>query len=346
MKESRVEHGFQKFSKALKSQDISSVVIITGDEKYLVDWAIQSLIDKFVNKAVEDMDKTYFSVESLDVEKIKEACETMPFMSERKVVIVQEKSLKNNGESKIKKSQLDEIIEYLNCVPEMCLLILSGRAFENNLKQIKKIDGIKHFNFETLFEKDLKLFIKKRFKENNKEISPAVLNRVIQNSGYFNRESNYNLYDLQNDISKISAYSSSDEISLGDVETVISGNIESHIFALIESISIGRKDHGLILLKQITFKEKGIYRILSLIISQFEIMLKVKDMKDDGYSFLEMKKFLKIHEYRIKKASSVVNRYTSEKLKKILIKAYEIDKEIKTGMLDENLAMEIFIASI
>ena len=51
-------------------------------------------------------------------------------------------------------------------------------------------------------------------------------------------------------------------------------------------------------------------------------------------------------EYRIKKLIPYANKYSVEKLKHTLSGIYEVDRNIKTGLLDGQLALEMFIASI
>ena len=38
------------------------------------------------------------------------------------------------------------------------------------------------------------------------------------------------------------------------------------------------------------------------------------------------------------------NRYSADKLKKILSNIYEVDRNIKTGVLSDQMALEMFIA--
>ena len=45
------EHAFQKIGKDLKADAIPGVVLLCGEEQYLVHWAAEQLIKKYVNKA-------------------------------------------------------------------------------------------------------------------------------------------------------------------------------------------------------------------------------------------------------------------------------------------------------
>ena len=89
-----------------------------------------------------------------------------------------------------------------------------------------------------------------------------------------------------------------------------------------------------------------VYHMLSMIIGQFEIILSVKELREKSMSNSQIHKALKIHEYRIKKAVPLADRYSIKDLRRILINAYEIDNSIKSGLMEAQLALELFIAEI
>ena len=142
------------------------------------------------------------------------------------------------------------------------------------------------------------------------------------------------------------AYSEGEEILLSDVLATVSGNLETSVFAMLDAISIGRKNEAYLLLNSLLSSGENLYMILSLIASQFEIILEVKELKEEGKNLSEIQSILQIHEFRIKKAMSFADRYSVKSLKQILIKVYEIDKSIKTGLLEQSFALELFIAQI
>lgn len=61
---------------------------------------------------------------------------------------------------------------------------------------------------------------------------------------------------------------------------------------------------------------------------------------------MQIPKTLGVHEFRVKKAAAAADKYSIKGLKRILSKAYEIDGNIKTGFLEQTLALELFIAEI
>ena len=91
---------------------------------------------------------------------------------------------------------------------------------------------------------------------------------------------------------------------------------------------------------------ENVFKILALICMQLETILFVKEHKEEGYSYSDINKELGIHEYRVKKASAFTNRYSSEQLHKALSLVYQVEKNIKEGMLDSRLALEMLISQI
>ncbi len=70
------------------------------------------------------------------------------------------------------------------------------------------------------------------------------------------------------------------------------------------------------------------------------------EFRKKGMSVIEIQNKLKIHEFRLKKALQTCERFNVRGLKDVLIKLYEIDRNIKNGILDGEIALELIIAGI
>ena len=97
---------------------------------------------------------------------------------------------------------------------------------------------------------------------------------LIQDSGYGNKDIEYNLYNLENDIKKIIAHSNGDEILSSDVALTISTNLETNVFAMLDAVSRNRKDEAYRLLHNLMVSGEGVFRLLALISSQLELIWK------------------------------------------------------------------------
>ena len=281
-------------------------------------------------------------------EQIRNDCETLPFLSERRVVLVSDFNLVEGGKTKGFNEEEERLLtDYLLDIPDHCMLIITSKGVDKRKKILRSIaERGSIYEFGKLDEKSLKAYIGKRFKEAGKNARPSVVSELIATSGYYDKETDYTLFNLENDIKKAIAYNESTEICMDAVENSISGNMDTNVFAMIESLGRNRKDEAYQILHNLFISGEQVYRLLALLCSHFEIILSVKEMREEGKSFAEMKDILGIHEFRIKKAASFAEKHSLQNLRKILGKVYEIDKNIKTGLLEPYLALELFIAGI
>lgn len=301
-----------------------------------------------MNPISKDLDFSKLDGSAVTFEQIRNDCETVPFLSGRRVVVIADFKLMEGGKTKgFDEAEERMLSDYLKKVPDSCLLIITSGGADKRKKLFKAVsDAGSTYEFCELDEKSLKSYIEKRFRDAGKAARSSVVAELIASSGYYDKDTDYTLYNLENDIKKAVAYSETGEIGMDAVENTVSGNIDTNVFAMIDSLGSGRKDEAFQMLHNLITSGEQVYRLLALLCSHFEIILSVKEMREEGKSLPEMKDILGIHEFRIKKAASFAERYTAGHLRRILQKTYEIDKNIKTGLLEPSLALELFIAEV
>lgn len=342
------EHAYKKIDKEIRSNSLKNLLLLFGRENFLIHWAIETIIKKYVNESCKEMDYTKLDGTAVTFEEIRNACETMPFLSERRVVLIQDFKLMEGAKTKgFGEEEENKLAGYLKNLPETCQLIITSESADKRKKLFKAAsDSGGVYEFGELDEKSLKAYIEKRFKDAGKSAKSSVVAELIQASGYYDKDTDYTLYNLENDIKKAIAYTEEQEIGHDAVANTVSGNMDTNVFAMIDSLGRDRKDEAYQMLNNLLVSGEQVYKLLALLCSHFEIILSVKEMKEEGKSFADMKNILGIHEFRIKKAASFAEKYSVNSLRKILQKSYEIDKNIKTGLLEPSLALELFIAEI
>ncbi len=342
------EHSFKLFTKNIRANEITDIILMYGVEQYLVSWAVETLVKKYVNPACLYMDYVVFDDEKLDIESIINSCDTFSMISEKRVVWVKNfKPLESETPRGYKKEDIDRLINYIENNNPSTILVLSCMAPSKKLpiyKSIAKAGQV--YNFDQIDKQQLVSFAKKRFQKAGVEIEPKLLRMMIDLTGYYNKDTEYRLYNFENDIKKVIAHSDGQFISEEDINYTVNGDLDTYIFNLMDAISSNKKDNAFKLLYNILDAGSDVYSIISLIVSQFELILEVKELRQDGKSMLDISKELKIHEFRVKKAIGFGDKFTIEKIKEILSGIYEVDRSIKTGLLEQRLALELFIARI
>ena len=330
------------------------VMLLCGKEDFLVDWAKGFIKNKLVSPATAALDCVTFSESGLDPYEIQAACEMVPMMSERKLVIVENCDIFTAQVPKDMNSEgAAELAAYIPQLPESALLLFtSGRP--NKTKAIYKAVercGI-IYDFTPLDDATLSGWMAKRLRAAGKAASPKDLITFAKSCGYGDSERSYTLHNLENDLKKAIAACEKDVLTLDDFMESAAGQAETNAFKLLDSAFSGRKNDAFSILNatidiQQPSKEAGvILSFLGLLCSQLEIMTEARERLDEGQSMFQVQTEMGTNEYRLRKALSACGRKSTSELKDILWKAYQTEKDIKGGSLEGRLCLELFIAEL
>lgn len=346
-------HAFIQIGRDMKRGAIGSPLLLCGVESFLVDWAKGELIDRYVNQATRTMDLVTLDEEDISLGKIVEACETLPLFSEKKVVVLDNFTpVAGKRLQSMAPGDIEELCKYVKELPPTTLLIITfygevdGRrqAKSSLLKAVEAAGAV--YNFSLLSGEDVRKFIVKRMKGAGKYARPGVISKLIVESGYLNQDIDYALYNLESDMKKLFSLCEGEEITMDLLDEAISGNLEHNVFRLLDAISTNRKDEAFRRLHDLLLTGANTFQLQALIVGQLELMLMGKEMRMEGMPLEQIEKDLKVHAYRLQKAMGFAERHSVEDLRRMLLIALDVEKNIKTGILDEKLAMEMLVAEM
>ena len=330
------------------------VMLLCGKETFLADWAKGYIRDKVVSPAASVLDCSVFSESGLDPYEIIAACETVPMMSERKLVIVENCDIFTAQSPKDMNAEgAAELAAYIPQLPDTTLLLFtSGKP--NKTKAIYKAVE-KHgiiYDFTPLDDATLSGWMAKRLRAAGKAASPRDLITFAKSCGYGDSERSYTLHNLENDLKKAIAGTDKAVLSLDDLMESAAGQAETNAFRLLDSAFSGRKNEAFSILNatidmQQPSKEQGtILSFLGLLCSQLEIMTEARERLDEGQSMFQVQTEMGTNEYRLRKALSACGRKTTAQLKESLFKAYQTEKDITGGAMEIRLSLELCIAEL
>lgn len=346
-KNSKTEHAFKIFHKDLREDNFPPVIFMYGEEEYLIEWACKSLADKFTDSSMRSMDFVKLGEED-SAESLLSACDTFSVFSSKRIIWacgfspLVKKNSKGFGEGELKK-----ISDYIENPNPQTILVFSCITPEESSPLVKKLEKqCRTYLFNKLDRPQLNAFAEKRFRSAGINIDKSTLRYLIDETGYFNRETDYRIFNLENDIKKIIAYSDGDRIREEDIDATVHGEMDKFIFDFLDAVTGNRKDKALRMLNNILSGGEEAYSILGLLVNQFELMLEAKELYETVKDSQEVTDILKINGYRVKKALSFAEKFSLKRLKEILSQLYEIDRNIKTGLIEQNLALELLIGRI
>ena len=300
------------------------VYLLYGTKDFSIDEKIKKLVSGFL-----DIKKYDLSVDS--IKEVIEDAETYSLFGDKKAIVIENSNVFLAGQS-----SSDELEKYLSNINPYSVLIFVCR-FEkiDSRKKITKLIQKNGKVFEFNSDLDLSVYVKELF--NGFNIKNDDLNLFIDRVGS-------NPLILQNEVQKLILYKDGDvNISRDDILNVSVKSNNFDIFKLIDYILTGKKDLAIEMYHNMLLINEEPLKILVMLANQFRIIYQAKELMFKGYSERDIAGVLKIHPYRVKLAIQASRGYSSEILLNYLYELSEIDYGIKTGFLDKNLSMELFI---
>lgn len=182
--------------------------------------------------------------------------------------------------------------------------------------------------FKTLNNLQLSNFAKEKIKAKNSQISPSALSLLISKTGN-------DLWRLNNEIEKLSAASKNQIIDNSLVESLIHGEMEENIFALIDALVAKNNNLALRLLEEQILAGLSQDYILAMLQRQIKILLIIKTLQTkDKLSEKELVTNLKLHPFVIKKSLEQSKKFSLPELHDYWQELLRIDLGNKRGKID------------
>lgn len=343
---------YRQLMSDIKNNSIKPVYLIYGSETYLIDKGWEALKNAVVTSFPE-LNYTLLAGEKLEASELSAACETFPFGSDKRLVVVRDLGiLKGKGEGE--EAALDrkdpqpfvDVIESIN--DTTCLLLVSYGSIDKRKKLVNELK--KHgavYEFDRIDRDELAQWIKKGLGKSGKVISPRELDHFINSTGYIDKNGSKTMYDVENEIIKLAGYMGNlTDVQMAHIEAVVPRNIENDIFKLINACSEKDVDRSLRLYGDMLLEGENSFGILALLSKQIKNMLEVSELYGKKYDGRDISLKLKLHEYTVKlciKYSSSIKRPV---LQSAFRKCLNAELSIKSGKMGERLAMEMLLVGL
>lgn len=295
------------------------------------DYSINNEIKK-ICKNIDDMNISRYDLNNDLISLVIEDAKTISLFGDKKIVIADNANMFTASTSKDSEI-IEDYLKNINEYTDLIFIVHSDKidARKKITKAIKEKGKIIEFNDDL----DAVSLIRRLFKDYNIEYSDIKL--LIDRVGN-------NPLIITNEINKIKIYKGNDKnITSEDILNLTNKIIEIDVFKLIDYIVRKDKENALELYNEMLKVNEEPIKIIVILANQFRIMYQSKELLKKGYSEKDIASILKIHPYRVKLAIQNSRNYTSEMLLKYLNDLADIDIGIKTGTINKDLALELFI---
>ena len=213
----------KEIDEAIKSGKFNRVYLLSGEEVYLVKKYFDAIKKAVVDPATEMMNYNYF-VGKADVDNIISACDTLPFMSENRLVAVKDSKLFEAG----RKDDSEKLKDYIQNIPESTVLcFVEDKADKRSglYKEIKKYGCCAEFSF--LKDRELIGWV---CDEGKGRIKSDVAEYLIKCVGTA-------MESLEGEIDKLLNYLPQDEsVTRQTIDSICTKSPETNVFDMVEAI--------------------------------------------------------------------------------------------------------------
>ena len=308
-----------------------------GKEKYLIDEEIKKFKSKYDDINIVDI--TYNN----NLDKIIDEANSISLFAEDKLIIVRDTTIFNRKKKEenseySNKENFDVLINYLNNQNDQVeLIFINNQETIDNTKKITKLikekGVIKEFNNINIKETIKSLFGKYKI---SYDLIDLLVNRVGNDISI-----------LKEEIDKIITYKDKDtEITKDDILNLTYLNIDVSAFNFADQIINKNKDEALKIYNELLEMHSDPSTVIALLAAKVRLIYSVLELRHLGYSMYQMCDTLESKEYPIKLAMQAASKTTKDEIISILNDLADLDINIKSGKINPNLGMQLFILKI
>lgn len=331
----------QDFTKNISPKSISPVYLFAGEESYLIDLCLNRLNCVL---AVDDLNKEVFYALDSSAEDILNAVQTLPFLSEKRVIIVK-------GVNKMKAADAERLTDYIsNTVDTSCLILLYPDNYKKEsiakrkslISECGSSKSCVAVDCRKQYENEVKDFIKSEFASRSKTVSFDVISRIVDENGT-------DLLNISNEIEKLCLFAGKDKktVTEDDLEQISGYTKEANVYALASEIEAKNIKKAMFILEKLLTEGEDAIAILSTLSSTVRKLLNAKSMiEEQQMSDTETAAALRIHNYFARAFFVNLRKHSIKNLKASLKVILKADTAIKTGNSDTVSALEKIILSV
>jgi DNA polymerase-3 subunit delta len=309
--------------------------------------------------SMAELNTTTMDGNRLTLSELRHACDTIPFMADRRLVIVHgllerlaargkgRGQQASQGESSARnRAFLEELAAYLPGLPPTTRLIFveeKSLPASHPILKLTKTEGkegrgfVKHFQLPKDWE--LPDWIQKRTRAKGGDIDREAITLLAALVGN-------DLRLLDQEIEKLLLYADGRPVNAEDVRVLVSRARETNIFDLVDCVGRRETDRALRLLHGLLADGEAPLYLLTMLARQVRILIQVSELGAQGLTQKEMADRLKLHPFVVKKGDAQARNFTMADLEAAHTRLVEADWSIKTGKMEDVLALDTLVVDL
>ena len=315
----------------IKTGQFQTCYLLFGEEDYLKRQYKHKLLDALTQPG-DTMNFSSYEGDGTSVGELIDLAETLPFFADRRVILVTDSGF-------FKKSN-EELAQYLTQLPESVCFLFVEREVDKRSKTYKAAAKAgRAVEFRMPDEKTIARWMGARLKEANKTISKEAWAEFVSRT-------DENMENMDREMEKLLSYTVDREhIALEDVRAVCTQQTQTKIFDMISAVAAKDGKKVMLLYQDLLSAKEPPMRILYLIVRQFRQMIVIKELSGKRTDTFTIAKRVGMPDFAVRKNLGLCKNFTMEQMRRLLADAAALEERVKTGRMDERMAVELLMLS-
>ncbi len=339
---------YKKLREALKKGDVKPVYLICGAESHLKNTAVRLICDAVLgNDPYREMNTAVMEAPTPD--DVLTAATTLPFMAERRVVIVKDfppffQKEKNAGENAEEdsedesgnKSEIKAFAESLKALPpETCLIFLIRGEVDKRKSAFRAVSKAAELvELDCADKSDTVRSLTGRAGIAGRRLDPADADWMIAVCGE-------GLDNLFSELDKLIAYTEGrSAITRDDIAAVCSPRSEFKVFEMTDALLKGNARLAFRQLRLMESTGEDQIRLIIILGEQCRRVLYCSELRRERYSIAEIARIMGLPAFVTEKNAAAGMSYQPEQLRQFCLWCRDREYELKSGQIPEEGALE------
>ncbi|MBI2448256.1 DNA polymerase III subunit delta [Candidatus Microgenomates bacterium] len=305
-----------------------------GEDDFLSSQQLQRQKNNFVTKH-GDINLSVYDEDNFVFENLANDLLSSPFLGEKRLVVAE------NLLGVWKKEDKEKFEKIIPKIADTTIVIfheIKKTDSRNMLLKYFSKDNIKEF--VPMDQPRLRNWIDAQMRESGYQIESKTSFVLANRAGGNTRQ-------IYHEIQKLLAYKFEEKkITAQDVGMIVSEQMNTNIFDFSNALAQKNLTLSEKVLKNISDTGESTFGIMSLISKQFRNLLGLKIAREEKIDQNTIAEKLAIHPYALKKSAEQLHNFSIEKLLQIYHAIAATDLAIKTGEMEESLALDLLVVKI
>ena len=318
------------------------ITVLHGEDEYSRSEVLAKIRASAGPLEVRDPNTTVFEGRSFKLADVMGAAQVVPFMADRRVVIVNGVLERMQKRDKSLGDEWRNLADSLSALPATTELVFVEQVVLRDnglaLKSVGPSARIQEFRRKRRSE--LEMWVRDRFVKYGASPSRDAVARVAWLAGSDTRL-------LDQEIKKLALYAGDREVTQQDVDLMVPDSREASIFAAVDAVLERRPAVAMKLLYSLLSGGSSVQSVLSMLARQVRLLILTIELQQQGVHPEELGKRIGLtNQYALDKTMRQSQNFGTDHLANILRRLLAADLAIKQGEMDERLAIEILVGEL